>query len=151
MWASDGSLSVSVSVDEIDALLARPLDDGTTPQDRLLELVDAFSRYLAANEVLMRTAQRHYLDTWLAAERAGDGHDQQLREGRRRQWIAAVLAPVRGTVPDAELQRLATALCLVVGAEAFTTLRDVCQLEPDEAIDALHWTAHAIIRAVLPD
>ena len=77
-------LSVTVSVDEIETLLARPADDGA-PRDRLLDLVDAFSRYTADNEALMRTAQRHYLDTWLAAERTGEGH-HQLREGRRRQW-----------------------------------------------------------------
>jgi len=142
-------LSVTVSVDEIEALLARPLD-GTTPQERLLELVDAFNRYVAANEALMRTAQRHYMDTWLAAERVGDGHDQQIRAGRRRQWIATALEPVRGTITDSEMQQLQTALCLVLGGEAFTTMRDVCQLEPDEAVAVLHWTAAAILAAALP-
>ena len=47
-----------------------------------LELVDVFNRFTAANEALTRTAMRHYLDTWLAAERAGEGHHRELREGR---------------------------------------------------------------------
>ena len=87
-------LSITVSLAEVDELLARPADRGS-PEDRLLELVEMFNRYIAANEPLMRTAQRHYLDTWLAAERAGDGHDQHLREGRRLQWIAATLEPLQ--------------------------------------------------------
>ena len=89
-------LSITVSLAEVDELLARPADRGS-PEDRLLELVEMFNRYTASNEALMRTAQRHYLDTWLAAERAGEGHDQPLREGRRLQWIAADLGAASGT------------------------------------------------------
>ncbi len=64
-------LSSSLGMDEAFAeLLARPLD-GATPQTRLLEVIDELMRYVAANEKLYRIAQRHYLDTWLAAERAG--------------------------------------------------------------------------------
>jgi AcrR family transcriptional regulator len=142
-------LSVSASVDAIEALLAEPTD-GTTPQDRLLDLVDVFNRYLADNEALTRTAQRHYLDTWLAAERAGEGHDQQVRAGRRRQWISTVLAPVLDTMPEPDRRRLEAALCVAIGGEAFTVLRDVCQLEPDEAIAVAHWTTQAILAAALP-
>ena len=142
-------LSVTVSVDSIDALLAKPLD-GTTPEDRLLELVDGFNRYLAGNETLTRTALRHYLDTWLAAERAGEGHERELREGRRRKWISTALGPTLDAMPRGDRQRLVSALCLVMGGEAFTVLRDVCQLEPDEAIAVAHWTAEAILAAARP-
>jgi AcrR family transcriptional regulator len=141
-------LSVTVSVDEIDDLLARPLD-GTTPQDRVLELVDQFNRYIAANETLFRTAQRHYLDTWLAAERAGEGHDNQLRQGRRHQWISTALEPLRNTVSNADRRRLEAALCLVMGGEAFTVLRDVCRLDPDEAIAVASWAAQTLLTAGL--
>ena len=142
-------LSVGLGVDEDFAeLLAKPLDD-TTPQARLLEVIDELNRYVAANERLYRTAQRHYLDTWLAAERASEGGGPQVREGRRLRWISAALAPLRDTMPDADLRRLEAALCLVTGGEAFTVLRDVCQLEPDEAIAVAHWAAHALLTAGL--
>jgi AcrR family transcriptional regulator len=138
-------LSISEGIDEdVAELLTRPLDN-TTPQMRLLEVIDKLNHYIAANERLYRTAQRHYLDTWLAAERAGEGHGRQVREGRRLRWIAATLAPLRDTVPDTDLQRLEAALCLVTGGEAFTVLRDVCQLEPDEAIAVAHWAAQALL------
>lgn len=142
-------LSVSVGLDEDFAeLVSKPLD-GRTPQTRLLEIVDQFNRYTAANEKLSRTAQRHYLDTWLAAERAGEGHDRRVREGRRLRWISAALAPLHGTLPDPELNRLQAALCLVTGGEAYTVLRDVCQLEPEEAVAVAHWAAQALLSAGL--
>src|SRR5271170_769668 len=85
-------LAISVGADEDFAeLLSRPLDN-TTPQARVLEIVDELNRFIAANEMLYRTAQRHYLDTWLAAERAGQGRGRQVREGRRLRWISTSLA-----------------------------------------------------------
>jgi AcrR family transcriptional regulator len=142
-------LSISVGIDEDFAeLLSGPLDT-TTPQTRLLQVIDGLNHYVAAHEKLYRTAQRHYLDTWLAAERAGEGHGRQVREGRRLRWISAILAPPGGHEPDADLRRLQAALCLVTGGEAFTVLRDVCQLEPDEAIAVAHWAAQALLTAGL--
>ena len=142
-------LSIGVGVDDDFAeLLARPLD-GTTPQARLLEVIDELNRYVAVNEKLYRTAQRHYLDTWLAAERAGERDGRQVREGRRLRWISATLAPLRDIIPDADLRRLEAALCLVTGGEAFTVLRDVCGLEADEAIAVAHWAAQALLTAGL--
>jgi hypothetical protein len=38
-----------------------------------------------------------------------------------------------------------------MGAEAFTVLRDVCQLDPEDALAVAHWAAEAIIAAALPD
>jgi len=144
-------LSITMDVDEEFAeLLGRPLD-GTTPQERMVEVADALNRYVAANEALYRTAQRHYQDTWLAAERAGESHNRQVREGRRLQWISATVAPLRDTVPEAELRRLEAALCLVMGGEAFTVLRDVCQLDPDDAIAVTNWAARALLAAALRD
>jgi AcrR family transcriptional regulator len=140
-------LSISVGVDEEFAeLLARPLD-GVTAEHRLLEIIDALNRYVAANEKLYRTAQRHYLDTWLAAERAGEQDGRHVREGRRLRWISATLAPLRETMPDADLQRLQDALCLVTGGEALTVLRDVCGLDADDAIAVAHWAAQALLTA----
>ena len=142
-------LSISMDIDEEFAqLLDGPLD-GAPPQERLAGVVDALNRYIADHEVLYRTAQRHYLDTWLAAERAGEGHDRQVREGRRLQWISAALAPLGDTLADPEQRRLEAALCLVMGGEAFTVLRDVCRLDPDEAIATANWAARALLAAAL--
>lgn len=139
-------LTVSLSVQEVDELLARQLD-GTTPQERLVELVEGFGRYVGGNEALFRNAQRHYQEQWLAAERNGTGHDGPLREGRRLRWIRTALGPALDDLPPAERRHLEAALCLVMGGEAFTVLRDVCRFDVDEAIDVTVWAAQALLAA----
>src|SRR5215468_2536416 len=118
-------LSVSMDIREVEDLVARPLDS-TTPEDRLLEFVDLFNRHALANERLYRTGTRHYMDMWLAANRAGDDHPY-TREGRRAQMIADILGPLRASVPKADLRRVEAALCLVAGGEAIQVLRDICR------------------------
>ena len=140
-------LSLSLSASEIDELLSAPGDD-LSPQERLLELVEIFNRYIGANEMISRTAQRHYLDTWLAAERAGTVH-HQLRRGRRLEWISTVLAPIRDRMDEADYRRIEAALCLTIGGEAFLVLRDVCQLDTDEAVAVSRWAAATLLAAAL--
>ena len=91
-------LSVTIDIREVEDLVAQPLD-GTKPEDRLLEFVDLFNRHVLANERLYRTGTRHYMDMWLAADRAGDDHPY-TREGRRAHMIAAILEPLRHTIPE---------------------------------------------------
>lgn len=142
-------LTVSVSVDEIERLLA-DRDDGSPPEAQLLELIERFTLHAADNEALYRGAVRHYMDTWLDAEQAGEGHDVPLREGRRRRWIATALGPRLESLPEAERRRLVAALCLVLGGEALIVLRDVCQLDDEESAAVARWAAEAILTAALP-
>lgn len=153
-FPSQESLLVELTLDATgldqrfhDLVAAAP--DDATPQERLLDVVDELNRFVADNEALFRSAQRHYHDTWLAAERAGEGHDRQVRVGRRYQWIAEILEPLRGELPDEQVQRLHAALCLVLGGEAITVLRDVARLDADEAIEVAHWAAEALLAAGL--
>jgi AcrR family transcriptional regulator len=140
-------LSVSIDIREVEDLVARPLD-GTRPKDRLLEFVDLFNRHALANERLYRTGTRHYMDMWLAANRAGDDHPY-TREGRRAQMIAEILEPLRATVPKDQLGRVEAAPCLVAGGEAIQVLRDICRLDADDALAITHWAADAILTAGL--
>jgi AcrR family transcriptional regulator len=137
-------LSLSVSLTEMEGLIAETPDDAE-PADRLFALIDALYRYVAANETLARTNQRLYLDTWLAAERAGEDHVTPVREGRRKQWLSTVLVPLRGTISAPDLEQLVAALSLIVGPEAYTVLRDLHQLDLDEAISVAHRAGTAIL------
>jgi AcrR family transcriptional regulator len=141
-------LSIEASVEEIEELLAKP-SEGTQPDTRLLEIVDQFNRNTLANEVLARSALRHLMDTWLATEHAGEDHHSPLREGRRRRWISTVLEPFRDRIAPRDLQRLESALCLVMGAEAITVLRDICHLDSDQAVAVAHWAAETMLTAAL--
>jgi AcrR family transcriptional regulator len=140
-------LSININVRELEQLAAQPLD-GTKPEDRLLEFVDLFNRNVVANERLYRTGTRHFMDTWLAAERNGDDH-AFTREGRRARMIATILEPLRDTISDGDLQRLEAALCVIAGSEAMMVLRDVCRLDVDEALAISHWAAEVLLAATL--
>ena len=41
------------------------------------------------------------------------------------------------------------ALCLVAGGEAISVMRDVCRLEPEEALEVTRWAARSLVAAVL--
>jgi AcrR family transcriptional regulator len=142
-------LTVGESVDEFEQRLTQPAGDAS-PQERLLDLVDEFNRYTLANEALYRNLLRHYMELWLAAEQAGEGHANPVREGRRQRWIATALEPLRDRIPPDEFERLVAALGLVFGGEAVFMLRDVAHLEPEDAVATAHWAAEALLDASLP-
>ena len=143
-------ISANIEVSELEALVARPLDRDGVP-GRLHELFDTFNRPVLADEARYRAALRFYLDMWLATRKAGEQPAPMVRAGRRTRWIADSLAPLRDSLPEAELHRLEAALCLVAGADAMIVMRDVCGLEPDDALAVTRWAAEAIMHAGLRD
>jgi len=70
-----------------------------------------------------------------------------IRGERRLHWIEQALEPIAGAVDERSRRRLANALALCVGAEAFVVLRDLCGLEPAEAEETLRWAALALLSA----
>jgi AcrR family transcriptional regulator len=142
-------VAVDADVDEVEDLVARPLDGGD-PAERLLAVLELFNRHVFAEEARYRTVLRLYLDLWLAAVAAGDDAPI-VREGRRRRWMGRTLAPLAGELGDAERDRLVAALSMVSGAEAMVVLRDVCQLQPPEALEVTGWAARALVRAALQE
>jgi AcrR family transcriptional regulator len=142
-------VAINISVDEVDELVARPLD-GETAEERLLGVLRRLNETMLRDEAANRTALRLYLDMWLEASTNGD-EPQVLREGRRRRWIATSLDAFADLLSPAERRRLTAALSLVAGIEAVVALRDVCRLEPAEALEVSDWAAAAILRAALDE
>jgi len=142
------ALAVEIDVRELDELASSPLA-GSTPEQRMVELIDGFNRHALANERLYRTGTRHYMDAWLAADSLGE-RDAYTRDGRRARWIAQILEPLRSVVPHDDLDRLAAALCLVGGGETIEILRDICGLDPDQAVEVAHWATTVLLQAAIP-
>lgn len=115
---------------------------------RLLELQDLFNRILFQKEVPMRTALRVYLDAWLAKRAAGE-RSPAVRPGRRMEWIEAALRPADRTLSKTQRRRLHAALALTLGVEALIVMKDVCQLDDDEALSVLRWAATTLLKAGL--
>jgi AcrR family transcriptional regulator len=138
-------LSVNLDVEDIEELVAQPVD-AEGAMDRVLDVLDRFNRHVRAEEVQYRTALGLYQDLWLEAVNRGD--DAPLvREGRRGRWLETSLAPVADAVTAAELERLVRALSLVTGPEAMIVLYDVCHIVGDEALDVSRWAARVLLEA----
>jgi AcrR family transcriptional regulator len=143
-------IAVDVDVDDIDELVARPLDDGEDAVTRTVAVLDLFNRHVLDDETRYRTALRLYLDLWLAAVASGDDAPV-VRVGRRRRWFADALAPLKHEIDDDALERLVAGLSLLGGGEAIFVLRDVCRLTPDEALAVTDWAARALVAATLDE
>lgn len=74
--------------------------------------------------------------------------DGAPRRGHRRvMWLEWVVEPLRGTLPNRRLEELISALCLVIGWEAFIALIDVRGLSPKAAEAVTLRTATALLDA----
>jgi AcrR family transcriptional regulator len=140
-------VAVNVDVDDIEELVARPVA-GEDAASRVVQVLQLLNRHVLAEEVRYRTMLRVYLDQWLAAVAEGDT-TPVIREGRRHRWFGTSLAPLRDTITAAELDRLIAALSLLAGTEAIAVLRDICQLEPEDALAVTDWAARVLLDAAL--
>jgi AcrR family transcriptional regulator len=115
------------------------------PQARLEIVIDAIARQAVQHETELRTMLRLSLEP----DRAERG-DLPFRTGRRITWIAEALAPLRGQVPDDELNRLVLALAAAVGIDSLVWLTDVAGLSREQAVENMRWAARALLQAALP-
>jgi AcrR family transcriptional regulator len=68
-----------------------------------------------------------------------------LRRGRRRKWVADALAPLREKLNDDDFDRLVLAITAATGIEVFVWLTDIARLQPDEALDVMHFSALTLL------
>lgn len=122
--------------------------EGGEPKDRLQRLLTTCNGMVVAEESVMRTGLRVYLDTWLENRRHNKAFTA-VREGRRTRWLDEALEPVRRSLRPAQWRRLRAALALTMGVEALVVMKDVCNLSDEEALATLEWTAQALLSAGL--
>lgn len=77
----------------------------------------------------------------------GEPSADPFRGARRAALLREALAPLAGELAPEEIQRLTTALSMLVGIEAMIVLRDVLRLEHDEARQAGEWAVRQLVRA----
>jgi AcrR family transcriptional regulator len=82
----------------------------------------------------------------------GSGDDStEASTPRRGAWIERALEPLRAQLDDAALERLVSALAMVVGWEALIVLGDLRGLPPDQQVETSRWAARALIDATLAE
>lgn len=147
--------SLLLDVANVEALV-KPVEDlvASFPTDdaaqRLAVLVRTMMPACLSDEALIRTAERVYMDTWLANQR--DGNHTPVRAGRRMRYIDQALRPLGKRLGESGRQRLRCALALTLGTEAVIAMKDSAGLDDDEEIVAtLEWAAGALLRTALHD
>lgn len=116
-----------------------------TDAEARLEIVsEAIARQTVEHEAELRAMLRISLEPTARS-------DLPLRIGRRIVWVADALAPLRGELPEPELQRLVLAIASAVGIDALVWLTDVAGLSRPQAVELMRWSARTLLRAALAD
>jgi AcrR family transcriptional regulator len=115
------------------------------PRARLEIVIDAITHQTVQHETELRTMLRLSLEPDPA-----DRGDLPFRIGRRITWIGEALAPLRGRLPEDELNRLVLAIAAAVGIDSLVWLTDVAGLSRDQAVENMRWSGRALLQAALP-
>ena len=122
-----------------------PDEAGDDPQARLLGAVDAFIRIVVDTEHQQRTMLRLSLDPDVAEK------SLPLRQGRAIKWFEEALAPLRPSISDTVIHRLALSVRSAVGIESLVWLTDIAGLTREEAAELMRNSARALLLQALAD
>lgn len=126
---------------EADSLLGA--DPPSDPAERLDRVVVGLAEIFLGAEQSYRTMLRLSLENDTAVRSR-----LTLRKGRRYLWIRDALAPLEGSLPTAELERLVHGIAVTAGIEALVTLVDLAGLSRDQAVEVMRWSAQGLLRSV---
>jgi AcrR family transcriptional regulator len=129
---------------ETAATTLLPADPPADVPSRLDAVVTAFVALILDTEAAQRTMLRLSLDPDPAARGA-----LPLRQGRAVAWIAEALEPLRESLTNKQLHRLALAVRSAIGIEALVWLTDIGGLSRDDAATSMRWSAQALVTAAM--
>ncbi len=115
--------------------------ESADPVERVGVLARQVAEWAFQNEPELRTWLRLSLDPETGVR----------RPGHRIRWIAEALQPLRGKVDAATLERLSSALTMVMGIDPVIPLTDFAKLPPAQGIEVIEWAARTLVRAVVDE
>ena len=71
------------------------------------------------------------------------------RPGHRVGWITDALAPVRDKIDTQTYEKLAASLTLYLGIDPIVAMTDVAGATREQALEALEWSARALVEEAL--
>ncbi len=140
------------------ALVHAVVDEGLGPiltwsssspdtQQRVGDLIETALPRVEEFEATFKAALKLSLDQW-ARRRAGTlGNEPRFTRGHRVDLLKDAIAPLQGTIPEQQFDRLAQALSLVFGVEVLIVLKDIWGLDGAEARAVSQWAASALVLA----
>jgi AcrR family transcriptional regulator len=114
------------------------------PVARLQIVAEKHCRRLLENEAEMRTVLRLSLQGVRPPE-------LPMHRGLRIAWIEDALAPLRGQLPEDDLQRLIHGIGATLGIESFVWLTDVAGVPREQAAAIIESNALALLRSAITD
>ena len=102
-------------------------------------------------EATFKAALKLSLDQWARRQAGSLGDEPQFTRGHRMDLLEDALAPLRGVLPDGEFDRVAQAISLIFGVEAWVVLKDIWGLDAARVQTVVRWAASALVRAALQD
>jgi AcrR family transcriptional regulator len=115
------------------------------PLDRLDAVAASMTRQIVEHEPELRAMLQLSL-----ADPASRG-DLPLRKGRRITWVADALAPLRGRMPEGELDMLVKSIAAGLGIEVLVWYTDVAGLTRAQAAKLMRRSARALLQAAIDD
>jgi AcrR family transcriptional regulator len=114
------------------------------PVERLKIVAENHMRRILANEAQMRSVLRLSLEGIRPPE-------LPMHQGLRTAWVEDALAPLRGKMPQEDLQRLVHGIGATLGIEAFVYLTDIAKVSREEAAAIIRSNALALLRSAMLD
>lgn len=143
-FRSQEHLLADAALEAVRPQIARMVEAAEMPDDaegRVLALVSAMHEGNRRYEPELRAI----LAANLSDERPGG---PEPRRGHRRvDWVRQALGPLRGRLAPEAFETLVSALCVVVGYDAYRLLRDVRGLGHEDIEPVVRWMALSLVRA----
>jgi AcrR family transcriptional regulator len=119
-------------------------DSPEDPLARLKSVAETLTQWCIEYEPEYRAQLRLTLEG-----ESADGESLPLRRGRRIGWIEDALSPLKGRIPEPELERLVLGIGATLGIEAFVWLTDMAGLSREEAAEVMRTNARTLVRSAL--
>lgn len=121
----------------------------TDPAERVADLIATSLPRIQEFEATFKAALKLSLDQWARRQAGTLGAEQQFTRGHRVDLLRDALAPLNGTLPPKQVDRLAQALSLVFGVEVLIVLKDIWSLDGDQMQAVAQWTAATLVRGAV--
>ena len=102
------------------------------PARRVAELIDTGAAAHRGLRGDLQGGAETVAGQWARGQAGTLGEEPQFKRGHRVDLLKDALAPLEGTLPPAEFDRLAQALSLVFGVEVLIVLKDIWGLDGQE-------------------
>ena len=149
LWA-DAAIFRSTNIIDPDELTAAIQACGDDVEARVAAMAELQQGALLERQFFARQSAKTSLDKWFA-QQGTEEPNRVTRPAERMRWIELALEPLRDTLEDHQVDSIAEALGLVIGAEAVVSALDVLHLSPEAAKERVVLTARWIVRAALAE